>query len=328
MPPHNGTRVSHMSRGRRSAEPPNVGVDVGGTWIRVIARRGPRTTLRARVPATRVRDLGTFLHRTLASFPRPSSLVVASRGVWTVTERRRVARNLRTAAARVHVISDAQAALLGALGERPGVLILAGTGSIALARDARGRWARAGGLGPLLGDEGSAFWLGRAWLRATSEGEDFMPARRLIRAPDAIARIAALAPRVIRQARAGEPRARRIVRDGQAHLAAFAVNAARKLRLRRPIAMSWAGRLLADDWFRGGVVRAVARAGVRARWLVPASDAVTAAADLAARLSERSGVAGAARARREKRAGVDAPHLDSAHPRRLRARGPRYNTPR
>ena len=220
---------------------------------------------------------------------------MASRGVWTPTERRRVARTLRRAASRVHVISDAQAALLGALGDRAGVLILAGTGSIALARDARGRWARAGGLGPLLGDEGSGFWLGRQWLRATSEGEDFMPARRLIRAPDAVVRIAGLAPRVIARARRGEPRARRIVREGQEHLAAFAVSAARKLALRPPLAISWAGSLLADDWFRAGVARAVERAGVRARWIAPADDAATAAADLAARL----GASQARGARRE-----------------------------
>src|ERR671935_277939 len=87
------------------------------------------------------------------------------------------------------------------LGVGAGVLILAGTGSIVIGRDRRGRWARAGGLGPLLGDEGSGFWLGRAWLRATTQGEDFLPARRLIQARDPVRRIAALAPGVIARAR-------------------------------------------------------------------------------------------------------------------------------
>src|ERR671936_219293 len=85
--------------------------------------------------------------------------------VWTAAERRAVARGLRGAAARIAVISDAEAALLGAHDGRAGVLVLAGTGSIVLGRDAGGPLARAGGLGPLIGDEGSAFWLGREWLR-------------------------------------------------------------------------------------------------------------------------------------------------------------------
>src|SRR5204862_47365 len=93
--------------------------------------------------------------------------VATARAVWTAAERRAVKRGLRRAAARVHVISDAEAALLGAHDAQPGVLVLAGTGSIVLGRDAAGRLARAGGLGPLIGDEGSAFWLGREWLRRT-----------------------------------------------------------------------------------------------------------------------------------------------------------------
>ena len=274
-----------MSANRRRLASLAVGVDVGGTWIRVVGRRDGRTVLRATAPAKRVPELGKFLRRTLARFSQPPSLVVASRGVWTITERRRLARRLRGIAARVRVISDAQAALLGALGDRPGVLVLAGTGSIALARDAHGRWARAGGLGPLLGDEGSAFWIGRQWLRATSAGGDFERARRLIRAPDAIVKIAALAPGVIAGARAGDRRARMIVHEAQEHLAAFTAAAARTLRLRPPVAASWAGSLLADEWFRRGVVRALARAGLRARWYAPVSDAVTAAANLAERLA-------------------------------------------
>src|SRR3989304_4407417 len=55
-------------------------------------------------------------------------------------------------------------------GRPPGPLVPAGTGSIVIGRDARGRWARAGGLGPLLGDEGSAFWLGRGGVRGAGGG--------------------------------------------------------------------------------------------------------------------------------------------------------------
>ena len=148
------------------------------------------------------------------------ALIVASRGVWTPAERSAEARRLRALGRHVQVISDTEAAYLGALGDTAGVLLLAGTGSMALGRDHRGRWARAGGLGPLLGDEGSAFWIGREWLRTSTRARDFLAARRLLRSPDPVARIAAGAPAVLRRARSGSsPAARAIVTRAQAALA-------------------------------------------------------------------------------------------------------------
>ena len=145
-----------------------VGVDIGGTHIRVLARGGGRTR-RLSAPAPPLADLPDSLRRLWRRWrlrPRNvAALVVAAKGVWTPAERRLEERRLRGLARRVKVIPDVEAAFLGALGDGPGVLILAGTGSIVLGRNRRGRWARAGGLGPLLGDEGSAFWLGSLWLR-------------------------------------------------------------------------------------------------------------------------------------------------------------------
>ncbi len=68
--------------------------------------------------------------------------------------------------------SDMEIALVGAHGARRGVLVLAGTGSVALAVDQQGRQARAGGWGYLLGDEGSGYWLGLEALRAITRAAD------------------------------------------------------------------------------------------------------------------------------------------------------------
>jgi N-acetylglucosamine kinase-like BadF-type ATPase len=57
-------------------------------------------------------------------------------------------------------------ALVAGAGDAEGVVVVAGTGSIAYGRDASGRAARAGGWGYLLGDEGGGFWIGRAALMA------------------------------------------------------------------------------------------------------------------------------------------------------------------
>src|SRR5207249_3457338 len=149
--------------------------------------------------------------------------------VWTMRERRALALTLRGLAWRVEVISDAQAALLGAIGEGPGVLVLAGTGSIVVAHDGRGRWTRAGGLGPLVGDEGSGFWLGREWLRTLGRRGDLRAVLRFVHAPDAVAGIAALAPRVLGRARRGDRPARARSRDA-ARGARRARDAARRRR--------------------------------------------------------------------------------------------------
>src|SRR5690349_5454106 len=68
--------------------------------------------------------------------------------------------------AKVIVVNDAFVALVAGAEDREGVVVVAGTGSIAYGRDASGRAARAGGWGYLLGDEGGGFWIGRAALSA------------------------------------------------------------------------------------------------------------------------------------------------------------------
>jgi N-acetylglucosamine kinase len=67
---------------------------------------------------------------------------------------------------RTLIVNDALVALVAGVGDDPGVVLIAGTGSIAYARDASGRAARSGGWGYLLGDEGGGFWIGRSALAA------------------------------------------------------------------------------------------------------------------------------------------------------------------
>src|SRR3990170_4028059 len=145
-----------------------VGIDAGGTWLRVLAADGRGRRLIIRRPGSQDlrAALGAVWRRWRLGRAGVAHLVVATRGVWTASERRAAAARLRGLARRVTVLSDAEAAHLGALGGRPGLLVLAGTGSIVLGRGARGRWVRAGGLGPLFGDGGSAFALARDWLPA------------------------------------------------------------------------------------------------------------------------------------------------------------------
>lgn len=256
-----------------------VGVDAGGTWLRVLAQDdgGRRWTMRTRAGS----DLGVTLralwrHRRLPT-ARVAHVVVAARGVWTPAERRAAVTQLRGLGRRVTVLSDVEAAYRGAIGDGVGLLVLAGTGSIVLARSTRGRWIRTGGLGPLFGDSGSAFALGRDWLAAADPAR----ARKVARAPDAVARIAALAPRVLRLARRGNGLARSSLARATLALAIGMREAAAIARLREPITVSWAGSLLEDRAYRERLWRSARQLGLRIAPTAPRASGLEAAAALA-----------------------------------------------
>jgi N-acetylglucosamine kinase-like BadF-type ATPase len=72
---------------------------------------------------------------------------------------------------RLALAADAVTAYAGALGQRPGVVVAAGTGMIAVGTDLAG-WHRADGWGHLLGDCGGGAWIGRAGLEAAMRAYD------------------------------------------------------------------------------------------------------------------------------------------------------------
>lgn len=72
----------------------------------------------------------------------------------------------------IQVVGDMQIALEAAFDTGPGVIVIAGTGSIAYGRDEQGNAVRAGGWGFAIGDEGSAHWIGRAAVAAVLRAAD------------------------------------------------------------------------------------------------------------------------------------------------------------
>ncbi|MDW8353028.1 MAG: BadF/BadG/BcrA/BcrD ATPase family protein [Bryobacterales bacterium] len=151
---------------------------------------------------------------------------------------------------RLIVTTDAFIALAGATGGEPGVVVIAGTGSIAFGRNAAGKTARAGGWGYLFGDEGAAFDLVRQALRAALRFEEgWGPPtdlrRRLLEATETRSagellhrfytaefprdRIAALAPLVDQAAREGDAVAGAILDKAAQDLASLASAVRRQL---------------------------------------------------------------------------------------------------
>ena len=72
----------------------------------------------------------------------------------------------------IDVLGDMVIALEAAFGGGPGVIVIAGTGSIAYGRNSKGQTARAGGWGFAISDEGSGHWIGRTAVAATVRAID------------------------------------------------------------------------------------------------------------------------------------------------------------
>ncbi len=105
--------------------------------------------------------------------PPPALVVVGAAGVYRPEERQRVASRLRQIlGVQVEALADVEIAYYAAHGANPGILLIAGTGSIALARDETGTLHRTGGYGLLLDDEGSGAWIVLQAMRAALQAAD------------------------------------------------------------------------------------------------------------------------------------------------------------
>lgn len=162
-----------------------IGIDAGGTkTVCQLADQDGGVLAEARGPGANLQSTGELhvekvLHHlitqtTQAAAQWPVAVCVGMAGVDRAGEAAVVRDILTRLAPRSHivVVNDALVALEAGLPGAPGVVIIAGTGSIAYGRNRDGRAARAGGWGYLLGDEGSGFWLGRQALRAVVRSSD------------------------------------------------------------------------------------------------------------------------------------------------------------
>jgi len=166
-----------------------VGVDGGATRaVALIAREagdelarleGPPAVIRTQSPERVAASLAELVQLAIAEAglpvtTKPACLCCALTGVGRDDERMSVERALATFAIadRLLVTTDVEAALADAFGDGPGIVLVAGTGSIAWGRGPQRASGRAGGWGPRLGDEGSAWAIGMAALRAVVHAED------------------------------------------------------------------------------------------------------------------------------------------------------------
>ncbi|MCM3661217.1 hypothetical protein M3148_09470 [Georgenia satyanarayanai] len=103
------------------------------------------------------------------------AVCVGSSGILTLSDGPQVVLDAVRAAVgdvRTVVASDAVTSAVGALGGRPGAVVLTGTGSTALGTDLADCWRKVDGWGHVLGDAGSGSWIGMRALQAALEQHD------------------------------------------------------------------------------------------------------------------------------------------------------------
>lgn len=86
----------------------------------------------------------------------------------------RVMRDLMSSivGGQVEIVGDVEIAFEDAFGSGSGLVVIAGTGSIAYGRNSKGEIARAGGWGYAVSDEGSGHWIAVQAVRAALRGRD------------------------------------------------------------------------------------------------------------------------------------------------------------
>ncbi len=165
-----------------------VGIDGGGTSTRVhVADETGKVLAKLEGEGTAVRHghegeiaerLGGMVKEALLEadmghlLPRALVVGVAGAGRAVTHDALQHALDGLELADTVVVQTDAEVALADAFGDGPGILLIAGTGSVAWGRSPAGTMQRCGGYGFLLGDEGSGAWLGRRALQVILAAHD------------------------------------------------------------------------------------------------------------------------------------------------------------
>jgi N-acetylglucosamine kinase len=204
----------------------------------------------------------------------------------------------------ITIVNDSEAALVGGVGRRHGLVLIAGTGAIAYGVNAQGTAKRADGWGYVAGDEGSAHWIGVEGLRAVARahdgrGPDTLLTKRLVSHLDiadvtglvtlvygeefGVPQLAGLAPLVSQAARDGDPVAQAILNTAGELLGNTLGAVVRGLHMSDEAfeAVFMGGVLRAKDIVYETVLAALNTHAPRAQVIEPRHDAAVGAALLA-----------------------------------------------
>ena len=157
-----------------------LGIDAGGTSTRCVVGDEQGVLAQANGPSSKIARVGPeaarqALQAVIADVcasarvnPRQVSQSCIGMAGASHAEVVRAARTwaAEVLAGRIEVVGDMVVAFEAAFGGGPGIVLIAGTGSICFGQNEKGETARAGGRGSEFSDEGSADWIGRMAVQA------------------------------------------------------------------------------------------------------------------------------------------------------------------
>ena len=287
-----------------------AGVDGGGTKTKIVCALPDGTALDSvqlgpfnlnSIGATRFEALLDELCAFLNGLGTCRALCIGSAGISNGEMTRLVEQAMARGGIRNwKLVGDQVIALTGALSGKPGIALIAGTGSICFGKNAEGEYARAGGWGHLIGDEGSGYALGRDALAAVAQAWDGWGETTLL--TDLLAeqlhlddqkkiisyayggdksRIAALSPLVEQAAARQDAAALTIIRDNARKMTELVGATARRLRLEEGKVAMLGGLLEHETMLRRGFTEEMARRYPKLCCGMPERDAAAGALMLA-----------------------------------------------
>ena len=275
-----------------------LALDAGQTGVRTLLIDGEIRSLQQFPGIKTDRELfpqlAEFINTSLEGVNAPVSLSIGMTGLTAAQNRPAELLELLPVNVRdVSLAHDSITGFLGALGTQMGIVTAVGTGVVTLGVGETDM-VRIDGWGNLIGDAGSAYWIGRAGLEAgmrvydgriPSSGllslltENFShPEEAYIElqtSNDRVARIASYARRVIELAEDDEE-ARRIVNAAGQELALSAVTAAQRVGLRdsdSPL-FSWVGNVMKAEMLKDAFVSGVVNAVPQAQFVSPLAEPI------------------------------------------------------
>ncbi|MGI8838651.1 MAG: N-acetylglucosamine kinase [Pyrinomonadaceae bacterium] len=309
-----------LTKQRRTSRRVVVGVDGGGTKTQAIildmnlailgeGLAGPSNPLRVGIANAAAAVCEAIDKACEAAEVRRTDIVAAEVGL-AGARRKELSARMREALSglgigALTVVSDADIALYGATEGEPGIIVIAGTGSICCGINARRKMVCAGGWGPIAGDEGGGSWIARRALRAIAHATDGRgPATSLSAAACAYfhvsdandlstaiysptitnERLAGFGKHVIEAAKAKDRVARDILTEAGTELGLAATAVVRNLKLEQdPFQVGYVGGIFraAGEMVLSGLREEVKKVAPRATFAPPRFSPATAAARMA-----------------------------------------------
>lgn len=258
-----------------------LAIDAGQTGVRALFVRGESRQETAfsglKTDRELFAQLAEVITAVLVNTEGPVTLAIGMTGLTVANSRPEALLPLvPSTVQRVFLAHDSITGFLGSMGVEQGTVTAVGTGVVTLAVG-EAEWARVDGWGNLIGDSGSAYWIGRAGLEAAMRAYDgrIPPTQlsalvtdnftnpeeayiELQTSDDRVSKIAALAKDIIALADS-DSAARDIVESAGRELAHSAVTAARRTGLLETPAprFSWAGNVMKAPALRNAFVRAI-----------------------------------------------------------------------